>query len=396
MIRRVLQFLAISACFTSATAFCAGLDQYLGRWNIYIFESGDTFPSAWLKVEKTAEGPKAWMVWKWGSVVPVDEIKVDKRELLLRRRRLTFRIRKVGGEILGVARPSSGKRRARYFVGRPAPELCDPVGTWLIADPEDPARMGKLLVVKKGKRLTGKGFDPDGRIYKVQKMELKRDQLLIRCLDPEGRAVFAKALIKGDRMDLTVKGGSFGKALRLKATRKREWGKPIRLFDGKTLQGWRPRDARRRFGWHVEDSSFTNTPPDVDIVSERKFRDFKLHLEYKVNAGSNSGCYLRGRYELQILGDPSVQPHGNMAVYSRLAPKKNPMRPMGQWQSLDVTLIGRYVTVVLNGVVVHDNAYLEGITGGALDPWEGEPGPLLLQGDHGKVWFRNVIVTPAK
>ena len=183
--------------------------------------------------------------------------------------------------------------------------------------------------------------------------------------------------------------------LSFEGERQRKWGEPIKLIHQSSLDGWKPRDSSKKFGWSVKDGVLENSPPDVDIMSHAKFRDFRLRLEYFVEPKSNSGVYLRGRYELQILGDTQVQDHGNMAVYSRLKPTKNPLKP-GEWNKLDVTLIGRWLTVVLNGETVHDNEYLEGPTGGAWDPDEEQPGPLLLQGDHGKVLYRNIVVTPVE
>jgi hypothetical protein len=125
----------------------------------------------------------------------------------------------------------------------------------------------------------------------------------------------------------------------------------------------------------------------------------KLHLEFNVDAKSNSGVYLRGRYEIQILDNPdakmALDPHGCGALYSRVGPKLDATKPAGEWQTLDISFVGRKLEVVLNGRQVLDTI-AEGITGGALSPFEGEPGPLMLQGDHGKVRFRNIVVTPAK
>jgi hypothetical protein len=135
---------------------------------------------------------------------------------------------------------------------------------------------------------------------------------------------------------------------------------------------------------------------NADLVSDQSFQDMKLHLEFNVEPHSNSGVYLRGRYEIQILDDPEMtgDTHGCGALYSRIAPSKDATKPAGEWQTFDITLVGRDLTVVLNGETIIDGT-VEGITGGALSPFEDEPGPLMLQGDHGKVRFRNIVVTPA-
>jgi hypothetical protein len=153
-------------------------------------------------------------------------------------------------------------------------------------------------------------------------------------------------------------------------------------------------------GWAVVDGELAVVEPkgNADLVSERRFQDMRLRLEFNVEPKSNSGVYLRGRYEVQILDAPGKAPdvQGSGAVYSRIAPRVDASRPAGEWQTLEATLLGRRLTVVLNGQTVIADAELAGITGGALGPFEDEPGPLMLQGDHGKVRFRNIVVTPAE
>ena len=178
-----------------------------------------------------------------------------------------------------------------------------------------------------------------------------------------------------------------------------EWDEPIELFDGKTLEGWRLRDPEGEFRWAVVDGVLAVVEPEgnADLVSDQVFQDMKLHLEFNIAPGSNSGVYLRGRYEVQIVDDPELvaDTHGAGALYSRIAPSVDATRPPGEWQTYDITFVGRDLTVVLNGTEILAGT-VEGITGGAINPFEGEPGPLMLQGDHGKVRFRNIVVTPAK
>ena len=179
-----------------------------------------------------------------------------------------------------------------------------------------------------------------------------------------------------------------------------QWGEPQTLFDGTSLAGWSLRDPKAKMGWAVVDGTLAVVEPkgNADLVVERKFQDLKLHLEFNLEPKSNSGVYLRGRYEIQILDDATkaTEAHGCGAVHSRIAPRLDATRPAGEWQSFDLTLVGRRLTVVLNGKTVIENALVDGITGGAMSPFEGEPGPLMLQGDHGKVRFRKIVVTPAR
>ena len=177
---------------------------------------------------------------------------------------------------------------------------------------------------------------------------------------------------------------------------KHKFGKPVELFDGKSLDNWDVEHKNKPSGWSVVDGVMTNEAGANNLVSKQKFKDFKIQAEYKLAPKSNSGIYLRGRYELQVLDDYGKEPesHGHMAIYSRTKPLVNASRPAGEWQTMEAIIVGNRVTVTLNGQKVHDNAVLEGITGGALDSDEGAPGPIMLQGDHGKVWFRKVTITP--
>jgi hypothetical protein len=174
------------------------------------------------------------------------------------------------------------------------------------------------------------------------------------------------------------------------------YGKAIDLFDSRGLSGWVLQYPSRPSGWSVVDGILQNEPHANNIISEQKFKDFKLQVEYKLEPKSNSGIYLRGRYEMQVLDDSGSAPnkHSHMSVYSRVAPSANPSKPAGEWQSVEIILVGNRVTALLNGQKVQDNTLIEGITGGALDSQEGEPGPLMIQGDHGRIWIRKVVITP--
>jgi len=173
-------------------------------------------------------------------------------------------------------------------------------------------------------------------------------------------------------------------------------GKPIALFNGKDLAGWRPLRPERKIEWTVKDGVTANVPGAVDLVTEQKFWNFKLDAEYKVGPKSNSGIGRRGRYEVQILEDYGDPPntHGNGALYSRILPTKNASKPANEWQTVHITLVENRVTVVLNGVNIIDNKEIDGLTAIGIDPNEGEPGPIIIQGDHGAVEFRNLVLTP--
>jgi len=184
-----------------------------------------------------------------------------------------------------------------------------------------------------------------------------------------------------------------------------KYGKPITLFNGKNLDGWRLTSPNSANGWIAEDDVLVNRPTQTEgkvhvsygnLRTIGEFEDFKLKFEVNVPEKSNSGVYLRGIYELQVLDSygKSLSPHNMGAIYSRITPAVSAEKPAGQWQAFDVTLLDRHVTVVLNGKRIIDNKPLLGCTGGALwsDPLR--PGPLYLQGNHGAASFRNIVLTP--
>lgn len=173
------------------------------------------------------------------------------------------------------------------------------------------------------------------------------------------------------------------------------WSTPIRLFNGRDLTGWKALGENQ---WVVKNGILTSPKSGANLATEAKFTDFKLHIEFRYPAGSNSGVYLRGRHEVQIEDNWGREPFpgGFGAVYGFIAPSEQAARQPGEWQSYDITLVGRMLTLVANGKTVICNREIPGITGGALDSREGEPGPLYIQGDHGPVEYRNIVLTPAK
>jgi hypothetical protein len=176
------------------------------------------------------------------------------------------------------------------------------------------------------------------------------------------------------------------------------WGTPIALLNGTDLGGWTTQGGGEN-RWRVVNGVLTNGGGGANLVTTRTFDDFVLHLEFRYPKGSNSGVYLRGRYEVQIEdSDQSREPTvGDIGgVYGFIPPGEHAAKGPGEWQTYDITLVGRRVTVVLNGRTVIAGQVIPGITGGALDSDEGAPGPILLQGDHGPVEFRNILLTPAR
>jgi Domain of Unknown Function (DUF1080) len=177
------------------------------------------------------------------------------------------------------------------------------------------------------------------------------------------------------------------------------WGAQIKLFNGKDLSGWHEDKPGAAPVWKVENGILLRPTRGPELINNSKFEDFKLHIEFNCGPDSNSGVYLRGRYEVQIETDsPNDPPSQRLGgVYGFLAPSPEPPRTPDKWQTYDITLAGRMVTVVLNGVTIIDNKEIPGLTGGALDSHEELPGPIYLQGsEKGRVMFRNIVITPAK
>jgi len=289
----------------------APADAWIGRWNVKITDVDNTFGGAWFQLGKKAGAATGSVVWRWGSVVPALDVRVD------------------GGTV-------------RFAVAA-----------------EDKSRDAYEVRIQ-GSSLKGEVKHADGTTHHF-----------------EGR-----------------------RAPELAATAAPQWGEPVKPFDGKSLAGWALRDPKAKMGWAAVDGELQVVEPkgNADLVTAAAFQDMKLHLEFNVEPHSNSDVYLRGRYEIQILDDKSkaTEEHGCGALYSRIAPSVDATKAAGEWQAFDITFVGRKLTVVLNGKTILDAVTVEGITGGAINPYEDEPGPLMLQGDHGKVRFRNIVVTPAR
>ncbi len=184
-----------------------------------------------------------------------------------------------------------------------------------------------------------------------------------------------------------------------------KYGKPIKLFNGTNLDGWKLTNPRQANGWSVEDGVLINRPvqkegePHIsygNLRTEGEFEDFNLKLEVNIPRRNNSGVYLRGIYEVQVSDTygRGLDSHNMGGIYSRITPIVSAEKPAGQWQTLDMTLVDRHVTVKLNGKTIIDNQPLLGCTGGAMWSDQFRPGPIYLQGDHTAVNYRNIVLTP--
>jgi hypothetical protein len=212
-----------------------------------------------------------------------------------------------------------------------------------------------------------------------------------------------EGVLLGDKLTGTIQypnGGLFKyvgeKAPSLARDQNPIWGKPINIFNGKNLDGWHADKSENQ--WVVKDGILSSPKTGANLITNEKFEDFKLLVEFRYPKGSNSGLYLRGRYELQIQDDIGKEPSDILfgGIYGFLTPNEMAAKSAGEWQTYEITLIGRRLTVVANGKKIINDQIIPGITGGALDSKEGLPGPIVLQGDHGPAEFRKIVITPGR
>lgn len=263
-------------------------------------------------------------------------------------------------------------------------------------------------------------------------MELvQKDGAIQARMQPKGGSVHPVTVIKleGDHLtlrisaagkknpettwDLTASGGKISgteihgdhvfaklagvRAPELKRNPPKAWSTPEALFNGKNLDGWAPDDPSKNH-WVAEDGVLVNLERGANLKTTRKFQDFKVHFELNCPDGGNSGFYLRGRYEIQVAYEKGPDNFHSMgAIYGMIAPSVEMPRKPGEWESFDATLVGRTLTLVRDGTTIIDHQEIAGITGGALDANEAEPGPFYIQGDHtGGMKYRNITIAVAK
>lgn len=246
----------------------------------------------------------------------------------------------------------------------------------------------KLVVTREQKNKEGK-VTTETITAKIEGEILK---LTTSKKNPEGKPVGQPADFTGKRIaDIPAKPD----------LAKVKFGAPIQLLNGKDLAGWRLLKEADN-GWRVVDGVLQNRVVKAkdkhfgNLRTDAEFEDFNLKTEVRTQEGSNSGIYLRGIYEVQIMesfGKP-LDSHHMGALYSRITPSVNAEKPIGEWQTLDITLVDRHLTVILNGKTIIDNQPVLGCTGGAMTSDEFKPGPLYLQGDHTNVDYRNMVLTP--
>lgn len=313
------------------------LAPFLGSWALSLDYENNK--AGWLEVRQEEGYLDADILWRWASVYPVEYTMIVNGNLLLVR----------GNEVV----------RKRDEAGKPV-RTQFPI-YWLDVEKDGTDRI-------KG---TANFPNPDG-------IEIETVTFTGKRIPPAGEAP------------------DLGKV---------KYGLAIDLLKGKKLKGWELLDTNAVNGWTAKDGVLFNNPVQKEgeehisygnLRTTDVFEDFKLSLEVNVPAGSNSGVYLRGIYEIQVqdsYGKP-LDPHNMGGLYSRITPSESAERPAGEWQEMEMILYKRHLTVVLNGKTIIDNQPVKGVTGGALTSDEFIAGPLYLQGDHGEVSYRNIVLTP--
>ena len=322
----------IVLALASMASAAAAENMFAGEWALTI-PGGH---AGWLRVTDDPAKPTAQILWGFGSVVPVDEVKVDGDKLVLTRLHRSQR------------RDADGKQVRE-------------VTTDTITATRDGDNL-KLTTIKKL---------PNGSMSKEESFTGKR---------------MPPAPPKPDLSKVKL-------------------GRAVQLFNGKDLTGWTLLEPKAVNGWSVKDGVLSNSPVQEpgkphknygNLRTEKEFEDFNLTMKVSVPKGGNSGVYLRGIYEVQVadtLGRPTDS-HNMGGIYSRIKPTESAEKPAGEWQTLDITLVDRHATVVLNGKKIIDNEFVPGPTGGALWSDPTRPGPLYLQGDHSGVSYRNMVLKP--
>jgi len=300
------------------------------------------------------------------------------------------------------------------FAAAPLSWAANPfVGRWALTIPGGGA--GWLGIEEKDGALRGSILWGGGSVVPVQEVKVEGDTLVVtrsKPNSPEREIVTAKLM--GDDLKLTTVRNRDGKESgraefighRIPPVpptpdlSKVKFGEPIVLFNGKDLTGWRLLNPKADNGWSVAEGVLMNRVEKGkhfgNLRTDREFEDFNLTLETRTQKDSNSGIYLRGIYEIQVaetFGRP-LDPHNMGALYSRITPSVAAEKPIGEWQTFDITLVDRHVTVVLNGKKIIDNQPVLGCTGGAMTSDELKPGPIYLQGDHTNIDYRNIVLRP--
>lgn len=367
-------------------------DGFVGRWDLSV---GPGKRPSWLEVSRDGEKLLGRFVASGGGVNKLASIEVRVGKLSFRHRKALYTATLVDGKLQGTI--TQGRKSAVTFVGVKFEPKVDVTGTWKVISSDGVPY--DLKLVQRGDTLTGKCVNQRGVSAPIYDASLRYDKISFsfNVTKKNNQVVHRiEAEVTGDRIKAVTRATERDRTKTFTGRRQRAWGKPIELFNGKDLTGWEIMGRANRSHWVVSGGVLNNPRVGANIKTTATFKDFKLHIETKVPEHGNSGVYLRGRYEVQVADSHGRKPApgGMGAIYNRIVPSGNPSKPAGEWQTLDIRVIGCHVTVSLNGEMIINNREIEGITGGAIDSNEAEPGPIYLQGNHGPIAYRKIVLTP--
>lgn len=325
-------FLVLTLIVTASFTYAQKSDGFNGMWSIEI-EGGS---AGWLHVFENNGFLDAELLWRWGSVEPVQHVSVrDDNNLIVMR----------AGEVKREGANGIERRMINAHL---------------------------FEITRNGNRITGVSYEPSGNGQNTVQMKFHGWKIPDVPPAPDLKKV--------------------------------KFGKPVKLFNGKDLSGWELLNPNQANGFKAEKGILVNDPVQKEgqhvsygnIRTVDEFEDFNLTLEVNIPEGSNSGIYLRGNFEIQVMDSygRELDSHHMGALYSRITPLVAAEKPAGQWQDMDITLVDRHVTVKLNGTTIIDNQPVYGPTGGAINADVLKKGPIYLQGDHGKVSYRNIVLRP--
>jgi hypothetical protein len=367
-----------------------------GAWDLTLETRGGERPS-WVKLFKDQDVIVAEFVGTGGGKNRAKDVKVEDEAFEWTMGEATYHATLADGKLTGHL--VRGDRRTP-FTGERVLRPTNLTGTWdVVIDIGDRSMERTLKLEQKDDAITGLYGGGQLSERKLNEVILDHGRLTYSIdieIGGQQLKINYDVKLQGDRFAGTVAVEGTDREGKIKATRRREWGEPIELFAGNDLSNW---DFQRVGGenqWKVVDGVMANAAAGWNILTKQKFKDYKLRIDVKVPPHGNSGIYLNGRYEIQVADSHGrgVNKGGMGAIYGRAVPTANPSKPADEWQTFEITFVDYWVTVVLNGTTIVDNVLIEGITGGALDSHESETGPIMLQGDHGHIEFRNVVLTP--
>jgi hypothetical protein len=366
-----------------------------GAWDLTLKTQGGPRPS-WVKLLVEDNVAIAEFVGTGGGKSRAQGVKVDGDTFQWTIGRATYHAALNDGKLTGHL--VQGDQHTE-FTGERVIRPTNVQGIWDVQiDIGDSTMQRVVKLDQNGDQISGNASG--GQVPERQLVDAKLDH---------GRLTFAIEFSIDDRKftadyDVNVRGDLWAGTVavrdtdwrgNVKATRRRTWKEPIQLIRG-DLSNWDFQQAGGENQWTIVDGVLFNEGRGWNIFSRDKFKDYKLQIDVRVPPRGNSGIYLCGRYEVQVADSygRNVSRGGMGAIYGRAVPTANPSKPADEWQTFEITFVDYWATVVLNGTTIVDNVLIEGITGGALDSLESQPGPIMLQGDHGPIQYRNILVTP--